>query len=248
MDLKGPPLDRKRDPAGERGAGLLEADRPEVAPRSGVVAEDLDADDRHRLAHDIPPEVLAEVLSHLASSPAEAIASHPFTESIGLPSAKVKNPRALSLGSSRLDFDRRWRKDPWCKGKKGNSSPREEPMKRPQWVLKALSALGVSLGLLLGIAGCYYPPPPGVYTAPSSFDRSWSAAIGAFSDEGVQIVQQDRATGTIRGTRSGIAVTAEIRPQADGSVRVEFGASGNTAADPSLNDRISRSYSRRMGR
>jgi hypothetical protein len=116
-------------------------------------------------------------------------------------------------------------------------------------VFKTMSALSVSLGMTLGIVGCYYPPPPGAYTtSPSAFDRSWSAAIGALGDEGVQILQQDRSAGTIRGTRSGIAVTADLRTQADGSVRVEFGASGNTAADPSLNDRILRSYNRRMGR
>ena len=120
-------------------------------------------------------------------------------------------------------------------------------MKRLQQVV---SALGVCLVVVVA-AGCYYPPPPpGVY-APipaGTFDRAWLAVIGAFGDEGVQITQQDRAAGAVRGTRGGVNVSADIRTQADGSVRVEFGAGGNVAADPTLNDRILRSYNRRMGR
>jgi hypothetical protein len=120
-------------------------------------------------------------------------------------------------------------------------------MKRLQQVVRAL---GVCL-LVLGAAGCYpAPPPPGAYppVPPSTFDRAWTAVIGAFGDEGVQIVHQDRAAGVIRGTRGGVNVSGEVRTQAGGSVRVEFGASGNIAADPTLNDRISQSYNRRMGR
>ena len=54
MDLEGAPEDLERDAPGELRAGLLEADRPDEAPRSGVVAEDLDAHDRHSMAHGIP--------------------------------------------------------------------------------------------------------------------------------------------------------------------------------------------------
>jgi hypothetical protein len=43
-------------------------------------------------------------------------------------------------------------------------------------------------------------------------------------------------------------VAANVRTQADGSVRVEFNTSGATGQDPALIDRISRSYDRRMGR
>jgi len=41
---------------------------------------------------------------------------------------------------------------------------------------------------------------------------------------------------------------AILQTRADGGVRVEFKTSGNIDADPSLNERISNSYSRRMGR
>ncbi len=107
--------------------------------------------------------------------------------------------------------------------------------------------------LALGVvAGCtYYQTAPGVYSsapAPASFDRSWSAALGAFADQGVQITSQDRSVGQIHGTRDGINVTANVRTQADGSVRVEFNTSGDTARDPQLIDRVSRAYDRLMGR
>ena len=112
----------------------------------------------------------------------------------------------------------------------------------------------IVLGCLLAaalVAGCtVYEVAHGVYatSSPASFDRSWSAAVGAFEDQGVRITSQDRGTGQVRGTRDGIDVLANVRTQADGSVRVEFNTSGATARDPALIDRISRAYDRLMGR
>ena len=104
---------------------------------------------------------------------------------------------------------------------------------------------------LFTLASCvvydpYYPygPPPG----PSKFDRAWNAAVGALQDQGVQIGNQDRASGTIDGRRGGINMKARVLTQADGSVRVEFNASGAMSEDPALPDRISRAYDARMGR
>ena len=111
-------------------------------------------------------------------------------------------------------------------------------------------ALGVFLVSAV-VAGCtYYEVAPGVVatSVPASFDRSWSAAIGAFDDQGVRITSQDRSAGQIRGTRDGIDVVGNVRTQADGSVRVEFSTSGATARDPVLIHRISRAYDRDMGR
>ena len=107
--------------------------------------------------------------------------------------------------------------------------------------------------LLMGtlFAGCtYYQTAPAVYTtsSPSGFDRSYAAAVGAFEDQGVRITSEDRSAGIVRGTRSGIDVTAAVRTQPDGSVRVEFNTSGATARDPELINRITQSYNRRMGR
>ena len=85
-------------------------------------------------------------------------------------------------------------------------------------------------------------------TPDSSLDRSWAAVIGALQDQGVQITSEDRGAGIVRGTRNGINVTASVRTQADGSVRVEFNTAGATERDPALIDRISQSYDRRMGR
>jgi hypothetical protein len=102
------------------------------------------------------------------------------------------------------------------------------------------------------LAGCVvYEAAPGVFvTTPpaNTFDRSWSATVGAFQDQGVQITSQDRAAGVVRGTRDGIDLVADVRTQADGSVRVAFSTSGATARDPGLIDRVSRAYDRLMGR
>ncbi|SIT35760.1 conserved hypothetical protein [Paraburkholderia ribeironis] len=105
---------------------------------------------------------------------------------------------------------------------------------------------------LLTLTGCpyygpYYAAPPGtVVTAPASFNRSFSAAAGAMRDEGLALNVQDPGSGNIVGELNGSVVTATVRQQADGSVVVQFNSS-NTR-DPTLLDRISRSYDRRMGR
>ena len=114
--------------------------------------------------------------------------------------------------------------------------------------LRDLLVLGLCTSL---IAGCtVYEVAPGVYaSAPvATFHRSWAAARGAMQEQGVRITQEDRPTGTLRGTRNGIDVAGLVRTQADGSVRVEFRTVGATAVDPSLIERISASYDRLMGR
>ncbi len=102
-------------------------------------------------------------------------------------------------------------------------------------------------------AGCtYYQTTPAtvvsVPSSPSPFERSWSAALGAFEDQGLRVTEADRSTGIIRGNRDGIGVTATLRTRADGGVRVELATSGNTDRDPELINRVHRSYDRRMGR
>jgi hypothetical protein len=113
---------------------------------------------------------------------------------------------------------------------------------------KTAGVLCLSLAVVV-TSGCYLPPPPGAYAPlPNTFDRAWAAVLGAFADQGVQLVQLDRAAGTVRGTRGGVEVSADVRTQADGSVRVEFGQGGNVAADPTLSARVTQSYHFRMGR
>lgn len=97
-------------------------------------------------------------------------------------------------------------------------------------------------------SGCASEPVPVYAPAPSTFDRAWSAALGASRDEGVQIVSEDRASGIINGTKGDQAVTISMRSQADGNVRVEFSQRGPKGSDPGLASRISRAYDRRMGR
>jgi hypothetical protein len=114
----------------------------------------------------------------------------------------------------------------------------------------AITTTRLTIAITL-IAGCtVYNVAPGVYATatPTTFDRSWAAARNALLDQGVRITQEDRATGTLRGTKSGIEVVSLVRTQADGSVRVEFRTVGATAVDPQLIEAISASYDRYMGR
>ncbi|MDM0110817.1 hypothetical protein QTI66_01580 [Variovorax sp. J22R133] len=101
----------------------------------------------------------------------------------------------------------------------------------------------------MAVAGCaYYPYPYGAVpvAAPTSFDRSFAAAGGAMRDQGLAISVEDRSSGTIVGQQGAGTVTATLRQQADGSVRVQFDATG--PRDPALMDRVSQSYNARMGR
>ena len=100
------------------------------------------------------------------------------------------------------------------------------------------------LAAVLLVAGCTYYVAPG----PASFDRSWDAAVGALRDQGLEVVAADRASGMATGRRGQVDVTARVRTQADGSVRVEFNTPGSGAPDRDLMERVSRSYDQRMGR
>jgi hypothetical protein len=117
--------------------------------------------------------------------------------------------------------------------------------------LQALARIGCATAFvaLVSSACTYYVPPPTttvVPGAPASFDRSFAAASGAMRDQGLAITSEDRNSGTIVGKLDNGTVTANVRQQADGSVRVQFDASG--LRDSGLIDRVSRSYDRRMGR
>jgi hypothetical protein len=111
------------------------------------------------------------------------------------------------------------------------------------------SAMLASLAAcVLPLTGCpyYVPAQPTVVMTPASFDRSFSAAAGAMSDEGLALTVQDPGTGTIAGTSPAGSVTATVRQQSDGSVVVQFNSPD--ARDPTLLQRVTRSYDRRMGR
>ena len=108
--------------------------------------------------------------------------------------------------------------------------------------------LGLAAGAALLAVCVVYEPVPVGHSRPASYDRSWNAAVGAMREQGVTISQEDRAAGVVRGSRGSINVTGSVQPQADGSVRVQFDTSGATANDPTLIDRITRSYQAYMGR
>ena len=103
----------------------------------------------------------------------------------------------------------------------------------------------ILLAAALTVAGCTYYVAPG---GPASFDRSWDAAVGALRDQGLELIASDRAAGAATGRRGMVDVTARVRTQADGSVRVEFNTPGTGAPDRDLMERVSRSYDQRMGR
>jgi len=113
--------------------------------------------------------------------------------------------------------------------------------------LTRLASAFVLSGALL--AGCVvYEPWPGYYVTSTTYDRAWSAAIGAVRDAGVQVSSEDYSAGLIRGARGDIDVSVSVTRQADGRVRVQFDSRGPTEQDPGLANRFSQAYDRRMGR
>jgi hypothetical protein len=121
-------------------------------------------------------------------------------------------------------------------------------LRHPRWPSR-LTAVPLWLVLAL-LSGCaYYPaapyPAPASY-GPSTFDRAYDAALGALADQGLHITVQDRAGGQIVGTRGSASVTASVRPQPDGTTRVEFKTSAD--ADSGLSQRVLAAYNARMGR
>jgi len=103
--------------------------------------------------------------------------------------------------------------------------------------------------LLVSLGACVAYEPVAVTSGPTvqqRFDRSWAAATGAMSDQGVTITSQDRGAGIVRGERGGMTITATLVTQADNSIQVKLQATGTS--DPGLVQRVSDSYERRMGR
>ena len=122
--------------------------------------------------------------------------------------------------------------------------------RRSTTIHSMLAATAVGVGIALSGCAYYVPAPvptttvvPGV---PASFDRSFDAAAGAMRDQGLTISGEDRNAGRVVGKLGNGTVTAQVRQQADGSVRVQFDASG--MQDAAVLDRVSRGYDRRMGR
>ena len=98
------------------------------------------------------------------------------------------------------------------------------------------------------LAACVvYEPVPAVQPSMQErINRSWDAAAGAMSDQGMTITAQDRGTGMIRGVRGGTTITAQLETLPDGRIQVKFSSSG--ASDAGLIDGVTESYNRRMGR
>lgn len=116
-------------------------------------------------------------------------------------------------------------------------------------LIVAMASFAITVAAAATLTGCYvYQPVPVAAPGPSSFDRSWDAAVGAMQDVGVRIQSQDRSRGVITGANDSRNVTINLATQADGSVRVEISARGPQGGDARLASDISRAYDRRMGR
>lgn len=110
-----------------------------------------------------------------------------------------------------------------------------------------LSTFALVAALAGPLAGCVVAPYPPPYTpGPTNYDRAFSAAAGALRDQGLTVNVEDPSRGVVVGQGGNASVQATVARQADGTVRVQFDA--KAPQDPTLVERISRSYDRRMGR
>jgi hypothetical protein len=110
--------------------------------------------------------------------------------------------------------------------------------------LSLFKRLAAFLFLTVGLAGCatYEAVPADPMQAP------WQAAIGAIGDAGLTLVTADQATGTIRGTRGSVEGIIAVRMRNDGRVGTEITAKDPEKRDPTLVQRLTDAYNRRMGR
>ena len=115
-------------------------------------------------------------------------------------------------------------------------------------IVRAIARACALAFLALAPTACYYAAYPVTTTVPASFDRSFNAVVGAMADNGLSILMEDRPAGRVVGRRGGIDLTGTVLSQADGTVRVEFATSGDIAQDPTMMERVTRSYNARMGR
>ena len=104
----------------------------------------------------------------------------------------------------------------------------------------------------LSLGGCVVYEPAAVIapqqTTAQRFDRSWSAALGAMSDQGLTITSQDYGAGVITGRQGDVMINATLQTLPDGGVQVKFASRGPASDDPGLIDRVSSSFDRRIGR
>ena len=99
--------------------------------------------------------------------------------------------------------------------------------------LKLCRLVIVSTLLSLGACVVYEPVPVSSQpTLQQHFDRSWAAAAGAMSDQGLTITSQDRGSGLIQGERGGTTITAALQTLADGRIQVTFNSKGADSKPP----------------
>ncbi|MBL0142880.1 MAG: hypothetical protein IPP91_12450 [Betaproteobacteria bacterium] len=112
--------------------------------------------------------------------------------------------------------------------------------------MKCIRMILAALASLLLLAGCVVYEPVPVPVDP--FEAPWQAATGAINDAGLTLVTADRGTGTIRGTRGAVEGIINVRTRPDGRVGVEISSLDPNKQDPTLTQRLTDSYNRRMGR
>ena len=114
--------------------------------------------------------------------------------------------------------------------------------------MRIVRYLAIAFAAILFAGGCVvYEPVPVSYGA-ATYDRAWSAALGALGDAGVQVTSADAGSGVIRGRKGGLDVSVSVLRQPDGRTRVQFDSKGDASSDPGLAGRFDAAYERRMGR
>jgi hypothetical protein len=106
------------------------------------------------------------------------------------------------------------------------------------------------VAFVISSGGCVVYEPMPVSSQPTlqqRFDRSWAAAMGAMTDQGLSITAQDRGAGVIRGVQGSVTITATLTTLPDGRIQVKFDST-TSGTDSAVIQRVSESYERRMGR
>ena len=113
---------------------------------------------------------------------------------------------------------------------------------------RRIALASIALAALTAFGGCANSQPGRVSDSMVGYNRTFDTALGAMTDQRLTISEQDLRKGRIVGSAGGSTLVATLEPMLDGTVRVNFQAKGDTAADEALLARVAGSYDARMAK
>lgn len=108
------------------------------------------------------------------------------------------------------------------------------------------AALGIAVVAAFAISGCVGAPPGTVPDSLASFDRTYNAALGAITDQQMNVEVNDRRQGRIVGKLGDDTITATLQPLVDGTIGVSFRLGAESTRGAALLKQVVAAYNTRI--